>query len=155
MISDNSLPFIFLILLTYSKYNGDNIVAIKFVNYDETDNAQKREMAISPILDHENVIKCYGHYRTKTFPRNINDGLHGYPRYVGEKLVFVMEKADCDLEQYLQDHYDMSYEERKRLIFEIVTGLVYLYNQHITLHDLKVYLNKYNIELFSFRYSHI
>ena len=144
MISDNSLPFIFLILLTYSKYNGDNIVAIKFVNYDETDNAQKREMAISPILDHENVIKCYGYYRTKTFPRG-----------KGEQLVFVMEKADCDLEKYLQDHYDMSYEERKGLIFEIVTGLVYLYNQHITLHDLKVYLNKYNIELFSFRYSHI
>ena len=140
----------------YNDDNNDNIiVAIKFVNYDETDNAQKREMEISPILDHENVIKCYGHYRTKTFPRNINDDLHGYPIHVGEQLVFVMEKADYDLEQYLQDHYDMSYEERKGLIFEIVTGLVYLYNQHITLHDLKVYLNKYNIELFSFRYSHI
>ena len=140
----------------YNDDDNDNIiVAIKFVNYDETDNAQKREMEISPILDHENVIKCYGHYRTETFPRNINDDLHGYPIHKGEQLVFVMEKADYDLEKYLRNHGNMSYEERKGLIFEIVTGLVYLYNQHITLHDLKVYLNKYNIELFSFRYSHI
>ena len=84
------------------------------------------------------MIKCYGYYRTETFPRNINVGFHGYPRHKGEQLVFVMEKADCDLEQYIRNHGNMSYEERKRLIFEIVTGLEYLYQQQICHHDLKV-----------------
>ena len=127
-------------MIIFRQYDGKN-VAIKFINYDEDDHAQGREMAISTILDHENVIICYGYYRPTELPSNINDGVSINCRHRGEQLVFVMEKADRDLEQYLQEHKDMSYQDRKNLIVQIVTGLVYLYNQHITLHDIKVYLH--------------
>ena len=128
-------------MIIFRQYDGKS-VAIKFINYDEDGHAQEREKKISTILDHENIITCYGYYRTTKPPRNINNGLpREYRRHRGEQLVFVMEKADCDLEQYLQEHEDMSYQDRKNLIVQIVTGLVYLYNQHITLHDLKVYLH--------------
>ena len=94
-------------------------------------------MNISPILNHENVIKCYGYYRTTRPPRKI--GVNGGNMSYSGHLVFVMEKADCDLRKYLTEHRDdLSYEDRKQLIIQIVTGLVYLYNQHITLHDIKV-----------------
>ena len=150
-------------MIIFRQYD-DKDVAIKFVNYIENDHAQEREndhaqecendhaqereKNISTILDHENIIICYGYYRTTTPPRNINNDLpRKYRRHRGEQLVFVMEKADRDLEQYLQEHEDMSYQDRKNLIVQIVTGLVYLYNQHITLHDLKVYFKQYDMIL--------
>ena len=120
-------------------YN-DHLVCIEFINYDPSSNAQKRLRDICVKVNHENIVKCYGYYRTTTFPRNINWNLpRDAERHRGEQLVFVMEKADCNLNYYLRKN-ELSYEERKRLIVEIATGFEYLSKHLICHHDSKVCL---------------
>ena len=103
-------------------------VAIKFSKTnDSLKNAQKREKNISTIVDHRNIIQTYCYF------------YEFFPNHGGQHLALVMEKADCDLKNYLSKQRDLSYEDRKHLIVEIATGLDYLYDQHITLHDLKVF----------------
>ena len=115
--------------ITSSTYQGKP-VAVKFVTYDANSNSQRRERDISTKVNHRNVIKTYGSYQTTKLPRFM------YTK--DEQLVFVMEKADCDLKTYLKMNKYMSYDDRKHLIVEIASGLVHLYEYKITLHDLKV-----------------
>ena len=104
--------------ITSSTYQGKP-VAVKFVTYDANSNSQRRERDISTKVNHRNVIKTYGSYQTTKLPRFM------YTK--DEQLVFVMEKADCDLKTYLKMNKYMSYDDRKHLIVEIASGLVHLY----------------------------
>ena len=113
--------------LMYREFNG-SIVAVKLVPYNPHNAALRRELMISTTVQHNNVI-CTDHY------------YRVYDEMQGEWLLaLIMERADCNLKQYLIDRRNLSYESRKKLVVEIATGLDYLYNQHITLHDIKVLL---------------
>ena len=59
-------------------------------------------MAISTILDHENVIKCYGYYHTATPPRNINNGVPTCCRHYGGR--YVVGRDIQDLLQFQQSN---------------------------------------------------
>lgn len=117
-----------------SQYKGE-LVALKFMDMPNNDlNRLERERSIALSVDHPNVVKTYGYFTLDTPYRGIyNDGRHH-----GRQLVLVMKKADMNLQQYLNDHPDLSYQERKELIVKIAEGLVYLYNQFICIHDIKV-----------------
>ena len=116
--------------LIRSNYHNKPVV-VKFVPYDNNDRKQKREQSISLKVNHRNIIRTYGSYRTTNLPRFFGTNI--------EQVAFVMDMADCNLKEYLEEHYNMSYEQRKHLIVEITSGLVQLYTYKITLHDIKVF----------------
>ena len=117
-----------------STYKGE-LVALKFMDVPNSNsNRVDRERSIALSVDHPNVVKTYGYFTMDTPP----PGIYKDGRQHGRQLVLVMKKADMNLKQYLEVHPDLSYQERKELIVKIAEGLVYLYNQFICIHDIKV-----------------
>ena len=94
----------------------------------------ERERSIALSVSHPNVVKTYGYFTLNTPP----PGIYNDDRQHSCQLVLVMKKADMNLKQYLRSHPDLSYPERKEIIVKIAEGLVYLYNQFICVHDIKV-----------------
>ena len=98
----------------------DVAVAIKKVQIDRS-REQEREVVISVILHHPNVVNTYGVYR--------QDNCY----------FFVMERADVSLKTYLEaKEKELKYHHRKEIIYQIACGLNYTAEQCICHHDLKV-----------------
>ena len=90
--------------------------------------AQEREIQISIMLNHPNVICTHCIYMQDNY------------------YYFVMERADCSLKAYLENKDNhVTFQQRKWIIYQIACGLKYTAELCVCHHDLKVRENDHLI----------
>jgi serine/threonine protein kinase len=81
-----------------------------------------KELAISKLVDHDNVVSYYGHYRDKNYIYLVYD---------------LLECGDLKTALVNQDSFLMDDFLKLQIAIDIVNGMVYLQSQNINHRDLK------------------
>lgn len=113
-----------------------SMVIKKYIDNEEPDN----EIYFYTTFKHKNIIKMYDHYEINyelIEKENKKDIFHQQFKYYTYALV--LEKMDCSLAEFLNNNNDISLENRKYILKQILEVFSFLHNNLVVNADIKLW----------------